>query len=95
MSTDHSHAPYMKIFVWLTVWTILELAIVMEGLGVPRGMAISGLAVMAAIKASLVGLYYMHLIHETKWLRWSVALPMAAPAIYAFVLIAEAGWRLS
>jgi hypothetical protein len=41
-----------------------------------------------------VALYYMHLKHETKVLKMTVAIPMAAPTIYAIVLISEAGWRL-
>ena len=46
------------------------------------------------VKAALVGLFYMHLVHEKNVLKWSVVIPMASPVLYAVVLIAEAGWRL-
>jgi len=84
----------MIIFAALTALTVLEVGVVYVP-GIARGLMIAALTGMALVKAALVGLYYMHLIHETKALRWSVALPMAAPALYAFVLIAEASWRLS
>jgi caa(3)-type oxidase subunit IV len=56
------------------------------------GLALVGLAVT---KAAIVGLYYMHLKHETKILKFTVAIPVAAPAFYALVLISEAAWRLT
>ncbi len=49
---------------------------------------------MALVKAVLVALFYMHLNHETKIIRWSVLVPLCFPPLYAVVLIAEAGWRL-
>ena len=63
--------------------------------GGPRlGIAIAIVA-LAIAKAALVGLYYMHLKHETAWLQWTVAVPLAMPAIYALILVAEAAWRLA
>ena len=64
--SDHEHSPYLKIFAWLTIWTVLEIAIALEVLGLPRLVVVLGLGVMAAIKAALVGLYYMHLKYEGK-----------------------------
>ena len=57
---------------------------------VPLFLALSGLAL---VKASCVGLFFMHLKYETKILRRSVAIPMSIPAFYALVLIAEGAWR--
>ncbi len=37
----------------------------------------------------------MHLKHETRVLKLTVALPLAAPTIYAIVLMTEAAWRLT
>ena len=88
MSSDHDHAPYMKIFVWLTVWTVLEILIVLESVGVPRGIGIVGLSIMATIKASMVGLYYMHLKYE-KVLLWSVIL---SPVVLAAVICLGFYW---
>jgi caa(3)-type oxidase subunit IV len=52
-----------------------------------------GLVGLALTKASLVGLFFMHLRTEMRALKLTVALPFAFPALYAFVLIAEAAWR--
>jgi cytochrome c oxidase subunit 4 len=79
------------IWVWLLVLTVLEVGIVYVDM--PKGLLISGLCAMAMAKAGIVALFYMHLKYETKMLQWTVAIPMALPAFYALVLIAEAMWR--
>jgi cytochrome c oxidase subunit IV len=75
--------PYYKIFGILTVLTIAEILWVYV---VPhsRMMLAGGLGVMAAAKAALVGLYYMHLKYEGKLL-WLVAL---FPLTLVIVMIA-------
>lgn len=99
---DHGHAghhkpnraEYMKIFVVLFVLTVLEVAVAQIP-GIGKGLLTISLVSLAVTKAAFVGLFYMHLKHETKILRWTVAIPLSAPAIYALVLIADAGWRLT
>ena len=59
---------------------------------VAMSLALVGLALT---KAAIVALFYMHLKHETRVLKFTVAIPLAAPTIYALVLISEAAWRLS
>ncbi len=75
--------PYYRIFGILTVLTIAEMLWVYA---VPhsRAMLGGGLALMAAAKAALVALYYMHLKYEGKLL-WIVAL---FPLVLVIVLIA-------
>ncbi len=94
----HGHKPnikeYLVIFVVLAVLTALEVALAQVP-GVSRKLIGLGLVGLALTKAAIVGLYYMHLKHETRVLKLTVALPMAAPAIYAVVLISEAAWRLT
>lgn len=85
---------YWKIFVALTVLTVLEVALVYIP-GISRVLMGVGLCTLAIVKATLVGYFFMHLGHETKPLKLTVAIPMAVPAFYAFVLIAEAVWRLA
>jgi cytochrome c oxidase subunit 4 len=93
----HEHKPnireYMIIFVVLAVLTVLEVGVAkVPGVSkVAMSLALIGLALT---KAAIVALFYMHLKHETKVLKFTVALPMAAPTIYALVLISEAAWRL-
>jgi cytochrome c oxidase subunit 4 len=93
----HEHKPnireYMIIFAVLAVLTVLEVGVAkLPGVGKTSiSLALIGLALT---KAAIVALFYMHLKHETKVLKFTVALPMAAPTIYALVLISEAAWRL-
>jgi caa(3)-type oxidase subunit IV len=93
-----AHAPnyreYFIIFAVLFVLTVLEVGVAkLPGLSRTLvGIALVGLAVT---KATCVGLYYMHLKHETRVLKLTVAIPMATPAVYALVLIGEAAWRLT
>lgn len=96
MSHDHhvNRKQYWVIFVYLLVLTILEVGLVYIP-GIPKGMMVSALILLAITKAALVGLFYMHLKHETRVLKLTVAIPMASPALYAVVLIAEAAWRLA
>jgi cytochrome c oxidase subunit IV len=94
----HAHKPnikeYMVIFVALAVLTALEVGVTKVP-GVAKGIMTLTLVGLALTKAAIVALYYMHLKYETRVLKLTVALPMAAPTIYAFVLISEAAWRLT
>jgi cytochrome c oxidase subunit 4 len=87
-----NYKEYWAIFAALAILTGLEVGLVKVPLA--RGLMISGLIGLALVKAALVGLFYMHLKSETKWLKATVAVPMCLPALYAFVLIAEGAWRM-
>jgi cytochrome c oxidase subunit 4 len=89
-----SRKPYMVVFGLLFLLTVLEVGVATPSLGVPKTPMVIALVLLALTKASMVAYYFMHLKHEMKTLRWTVALPFAFPVIYAFVLIAEAAWRL-
>jgi cytochrome c oxidase subunit 4 len=95
----HDHKPnireYMVIFVVLAVLTALEVAVTRPELHIGKHAVTLALMGMALTKAAIVALFYMHLKHETRVLKLTVALPMAAPTIYAIVLISEAAWRLT
>jgi cytochrome c oxidase subunit 4 len=98
MNTDVSHIhvsrkEYWFIFSALAALTALEVGVVyMPGVG--KGLVVSALVLMALAKAALVGLFFMHLKHETPVLRSTVIVPLAMPFLYALVLILEAAWRL-
>ena len=91
---SHSRRPYLVIFGLLFAFTILEVLVALPSLGVNQILKASALILLALTKAAMVALWFMHLKSEFKVLRWSVLLPFAFPALYAFILIAEAGWRL-
>jgi cytochrome c oxidase subunit 4 len=82
---------YWMVFGALSVLTVLEVGVVY--LGVPKTPLFIALSGLALVKATLVGLFFMHLKHETKILRRTVAIPMSIPAFYALILIAEGAWR--
>jgi len=85
---------YLVIFVVLAVLTVLEVAVAKVP-GISRRLVGLALVGLALTKAGFVALYYMHLKSETRVLKMTVAIPMAAPTIYALVLISEAAWRLT
>ena len=83
---------YWIIFGWLTVLTVLEVGLVYVP-GIPKVPMVVALIFLALTKAALVGLFFMHLRHETLILRLNIAIPMAVPMFYALVLVSEAVWR--
>ncbi len=85
---------YLIIFAVLTVLTILEVALAQIP-GISKKLLAVALVGLALTKAAIVALYYMHLKSETRVLKLTVALPLAAPTIYAMVLMTEAAWRLT
>jgi cytochrome c oxidase subunit 4 len=91
MAGHPSRRSYVIIFVWLTVLTALEVGVVYTGLA--KFALVSSLIGLALAKAGLVALYFMHLRYETRVMRRTALLPFLAPALYAFVLIAEGMWR--
>jgi cytochrome c oxidase subunit 4 len=77
-----SHAPYMKVFWALLVFTILEYAYASF---LPLGFLplVVGLMIMALTKAALVGWYFMHLKFEGRW----IYLMLAPIGVLATVLV--------
>ena len=84
---------YWKIFAALAVMTALEVGVVYIP-GLATGLLLTALFGLAISKATLVGLFYMHLTHETATLKMTVAIPMSLPVFYAMVLMGDAAWRL-
>jgi cytochrome c oxidase subunit IV len=91
--THANRKEYFVIFGVLTFLTILEVVIAQVP-GIGKGLVVSALILLAVVKAACVALFYMHLKHETKVLKWTVAIPLAIPPAYALVLISDAAWRL-
>ena len=89
----HSRKEYLLVFAALAILTAIEVAIIYLP-GIAKGAMILALIGLAATKATLVALFFMHLKHETRGLKLTVAIPLMTPAVYAVVLIADAAWRL-
>lgn len=84
---EHKHPNYMAIFWILLTVTVLEVGY--SFLRVPRGVLITGLVALAAFKALLVALYFMHLKFERKSLGIIVASTLILGAILVSVGIGE------
>ena len=68
METPHpakAHPNYVGIFIWLTAFTIIEVAF--SYLPTPEAIKIAVLVAIAIIKAALVVLYFMHLRYDSRW----------------------------
>lgn len=93
MSAAHAtRKQYLGIFVALAVLTGLEVGLVKMP-GIAKDAMVLGLVFLAITKAALVAMFFMHLRWETKVMKYMVAIPLATPAVYAVVLIADAVWR--
>lgn len=88
-----SRKQYWLIWLYLLILTLAEVGVANIS-SLAKSWVVSALLLLALVKAALVGLFYMHLVHETNVFKLSVAIPMATPVLYAVVLIAEASWRL-
>jgi cytochrome c oxidase subunit IV len=91
MAEHANRKQYMMVFGILAILTAVEVGAVYVGLG--KSTLVLALILLAVTKAAIVALFYMHLNHETKVLKMSVAIPMSLPAVYAIILIAEGAWR--
>ena len=74
---------YVMVFVALAVLTVVTVAI--SYLDLPTGLAITVAMIVATVKASLVGGYFMHLLSEEKVIIWLLVL-CAAFLVFLFAL---------
>ena len=72
---------YIKIFIWLTLLTALEVGLAVSSLA--RPVMITLLCALAIVKAALVAMFFMHLRFERK----TLALVVAVPLLLAGILI--------
>ena len=80
---EHSHPPYILIWVVLLVLTLAEVAMSLYMTNVSKVVLAVGLILMAVWKAALVAMYYMHLRYEPARL-WILAI---SPIPLAFILV--------
>jgi cytochrome c oxidase subunit 4 len=76
---EHPHVNYMKIFWTLLVLTVAEYfyAMLTQDSFV---LLVLGLMTLALVKASLVGLYFMHVKFEGKWV-YALIVPACVLAV--------------
>ena len=86
---EHSHPPYILIWVVLLVLTLAEVAMSLYMTNVSKVVLAVGLILMAVWKAVLVAMYYMHLRYEPTRL-WILAIsPLPFGVILVLAVITE------
>ena len=88
MDVESHTSQYMKVFGALLVFTIMEYCYA-KYMRVSFFSLVLGLMTMAIIKATLVGLYFMHLKFEGKWV-FGMLIPAAILAmVLTFALVPD------
>jgi cytochrome c oxidase subunit IV len=92
MDLAHDEPNYMAIFYWLFALTVAEVALVYAP--IPKPMMVTGLVSLAAVKASLVAMYFMHLRFETRTLALIALTPPMLLVMFVFVTYPDTAWRV-
>jgi cytochrome c oxidase subunit IV len=87
--TEHKHPNYLAIFWILLIVTIIEVGYSLVFASAPKPILIGGLVALAAFKALLVALYFMHLKFERKSLGIIVGSTLILGVILVSVGIGE------
>ncbi len=85
----HEERRYFQIFGLLAVLTALEIGVIY--MPIPHFVIATCLVIMAATKASLVALYYMHLASERSTLTWIALTPAILCVFLVFMLTPDLG----
>ena len=80
---------YLHVFVWLALLTAIEIGLTY--LPLSRLVIGTGLVLLAASKAALVALYYMHLVHEKPTLLYIALTPAVLCVFLVLMLLPDLG----
>ena len=80
---------YIQVFIWLAVLTALEIGITYTPLS--RIVIGAMLVLLAGTKASMVALYYMHLVHEKRTLTYIALTPAILCVFLVLMLLPDLG----
>ncbi|HEY4688884.1 MAG TPA: cytochrome C oxidase subunit IV family protein [Anaerolineae bacterium] len=88
MHTTHRSRPirYIAVFVGLAILTATEIALA-TGSQLEANLLIPILIVLAAAKAALVALFFMHLRDDTKWFSLIFIYPMLLASLLIFFVV--------
>ncbi|HJQ83000.1 MAG TPA: cytochrome C oxidase subunit IV family protein [Candidatus Binatia bacterium] len=86
------HRRYLQVFAWLAVLTALEIgAVYLTHVGIPRFAIGLILVILAATKAAMVALFYMHLAVEKRTLAYIALTPAVLCVLLVFALLPDLG----
>lgn len=80
---------YFQVFFWLFVLTVLEIGVTY--VPISKFMIGAVLVVLAATKATMVAMFYMHLAHETRTLAYIALTPAVLCIFLVFMLLPDLG----
>jgi cytochrome c oxidase subunit 4 len=83
----HEQRRYIQVFVWLAVLTALEVGIIYVPIG--KYVVAAMLVLLAATKAALVALYYMHLAVEKRTLAYIALTPALLCVLLVIALLPD------
>jgi cytochrome c oxidase subunit 4 len=85
----HEQRRYLQVFAWLAMLTVIEIAVIY----MPLAKLVIGfmLVVLAATKATLVALFYMHLAVEKRTLAYIALTPAVLCVFLVFMLLPDLG----
>jgi cytochrome c oxidase subunit 4 len=90
---QHQHPPYMAVFGWLIILTIIEVfpiftEIYFDWTPIPHAIWVPILITLAIVKAILVAMYYMHLRYDAPWLVFVLIAPLALAMYFGLAIVA-------
>ncbi len=83
----HAEPNYLAVFGWLFVLTVVEVGVIF--VPIPKLLIAASLVILAAVKASLVAIYFMHLKFERVVIWWIAVIPVILCVFLIFMLIPE------
>ncbi len=86
-STAHSQNNYIKIFILLSVLTVIEVGLTF--LGLPKMLLATLLVIFAVWKATLVAMHFMHLKFEKKTLTVVAIVPFILCVFLILMLLPD------
>ena len=85
----HEHRRYLQVFAWLAVLTAVEIGVIYTP--IPHLAIALMLVVLAATKAALVAMFYMHLALEKRTLAYIALTPAVLCVLLVFALLPDLG----
>ena len=85
----HEQRRYLQVFAWLAILTAVEIGVIY--MPIPHLAVGLMLVVLAATKASLVAMFYMHLAVEKRTLAYIALTPAVLCVLLVFALLPDLG----
>jgi len=87
MEAKHAHPNYVAVWGWLVLLLFVSVAAVF--LPFSQAVTVSFIFIVAAVKAVLVAVYFMHLKFEEKLVRYIAIIPILLFVIMTLTLIPD------